>query len=84
MMSFMSNENHNQILHPILMPQIHMNLKVMGSPSATPTRLMVDIREEFSKPEVICGIFKQDMLEQPKSLFTMPCSEADPVPSGTG
>ena len=30
------------------------------------------------------GIFKEDMPEQHKSFFTMPFSEADPVPSGTG
>ena len=75
---------------PNLMPQIHLYLKVMGSPSATPTRLLVDIREELlqtrgQKWNCLSRTRLSNIREQnwKTFFFTMPCSDADPVPPGT-
>ena len=72
------------------MPQIHLYLKVMGSPSATPTRLLVDIREELlqtrgQKWNCLSRTRLSNIREQnwKTFFFTMPCSDADPVPPGT-
>ena len=89
-MTFAGNEDYNNYI-PNLMPQIHLYLKVMGSPSATPTRLLVDIREELlqtrgQKWNCLSRTRLSNIREQnwKTFFFTMPCSDADPVPPGTG